>query len=87
MSKAQYSLAEVEGMLLHCAPDAKLIFKKHHYWAVRGKKRYTNFPKGEGAGGEKPTRIRVEDGRIRACVTMLEIDVECVKKILPGVCK
>jgi len=87
LGKARYTLADVRDMLAHCAPDAELVLKKHRYWAIRGAITYTQFPKGEGAGGEKLSRIRVEDGRIRACVAMLGISVECAGKFLPGIFK
>ena len=83
MSKAGYTLADVEAMLRACAPDARLELKKHKYWAIRGSVIFTDFPKGQGAGGAKKSRIRVEDGRIRKCVTMLGIARECVERRLP----
>ena len=87
MSKALYNLADVEAMLAACAPDTKMVLKLHRYWVIRGAKRFTDFPKGEGAGGERKSRIRVENGRIRKCVAVLDVNVACVEKHLPGVCK
>jgi len=53
----------------------------------RGDKVIVSIKGRDPEGYYQLSRIRVEDGRIRACVAMLGISVECAGKFLPGIFK
>ena len=85
MGQGRYTVADIEKMLRHCAPEASVVQRGHRYWALRGKLRYTRLPKGKGPAGEPKSKVLVEDGHIRSLVRDLKITAECAAEHLPMV--
>lgn len=84
MGQGSYTVADIENMLKHCAPDAKVYRRGHHYRAMRGSLRYTTLPKGKGSTGQPMHKVTVENGHIRSLARALNVPFECVEKYLPG---
>lgn len=67
-------------MLDHCAPGHTRKAREHNYAIYYQRRSYPTLPLGKHGKRENPA---IEVGHIRQMVRQLELDIDCVKKMLP----
>lgn len=67
-------------MLDNCAPGHTRKAREHNYVVNYGQRSFPSLPLGKHGKRENPS---IQVGHVRHMVRQLQIDVDCVKRLLP----
>lgn len=79
-SFGQVPIKDIWAMLDRCAPGHTRKLREHNYVVYFGKESFPNLPVGKHGKRENPS---IQVGHVRQMVRQLNLEVECVKRLLP----
>jgi hypothetical protein len=79
-SFGQVPIKDIWAMLDSCAPGHTRRLREHNYVVYFGKESFPTLPVGKHGKRENPG---IQVGHVRQMVRQLNLDLECVKRLLP----